>query len=358
MAPRTAPIGRAAEDLRSLARLGARKLLHRSNQVPRINGHRMRLSLGEGKRWREVKISTPHDLFDRFRSRKDLTVRVSGEQFVDGCRLGRGQLTAGHPGTTDAATRSMSTSTSGRLTLAAFALLTLASTAPSARAQGGSSPVPCTSRLPAPAVPSSFPAPLAPGTYAGAYADDFSALSARTRSYDEHPESVFSYCARNTAVYECLSYAADGTIRRNRQRSVLHGTAFAYQRQANDTLLLTNDHVAAWPSVTDSAHPVDGIPGGCKLVSQSLALVDNEHDDYPRDDVPVTVVVTDPAAGRRDLASPRAAADHPLEDRPQRRAARAERGRGSRISAGRVPRDEYREGHLRARSRRLRRLGS
>ena len=47
--------------------------------------------------------------------------------------------------------------------------------------------------------------------YASAYADDFSSLSARTRNYDDHPESVFSYCARNTAVYECLSYAADGS---------------------------------------------------------------------------------------------------------------------------------------------------
>jgi S1-C subfamily serine protease len=162
-----------------------------------------------------------------------------------------------------------------RLAWPALALLSVVSTAPAARAQAGPIPVPVE-------------------THAGAYADDFSALSARTRSYDDHPESVFSYCARNTAVYECLSYAADGTIRRTRQRSVLHGTAFAYQRQANDTLLLTNDHVAAWPSVTDSSHPVDGVPGGCKLVSQSLALVDNEHDDYPRDDAPVTVVVTDP----------------------------------------------------------------
>ncbi len=169
-------------------------------------------------------------------------------------------------------------STPGALALAALALASVAATAPAARAQTSSSPV-----------------PLGTETYAGAYADDFSALSARTRSYDDHPESVFSYCARNTAVYECLSYAADGTIRRNRQRSVLHGTAFAYQRQGNDTLLLTNDHVAAWPSVTDSAHSVDDVPVGCKLVSQSLALVDNEHDDYPRDDVPATVVVTDPA---------------------------------------------------------------
>ena len=133
-----------------------------------------------------------------------------------------------------------------------------------------------------------------PGTYSGSYADDFSSLSARTRDYDDHPESVFSYCARNTAVYECLSYAADGTIRRSRQRSVLHGTAFAYQRQGNDTLLLTNDHVAAWPSVTDASHLVEGVPPGCKLVSQALALVDNERDEYPRDDVSASAVVTDP----------------------------------------------------------------
>jgi S1-C subfamily serine protease len=188
-------------------------------------------------------------------------------------------------------------STSGRLALAALAWLILTATAPAA-------PTPA-------APPPAGSSPVSPGTYAGAYADDFSALSARTRSYDDHPDSVFSYCARNSAVYECLSYAANGTVRRNRQRSVLHGTAFAYQHQASDTLLLTNDHVAAWPSVTDSAHPVDGVPGGCKLVSQTLALVDNEHDDYPRDDVPVTVVVTDPAL---DVAILRAHA--PLQTMP------------------------------------------
>ncbi len=131
--------------------------------------------------------------------------------------------------------------------------------------------------------------------YSSAYSDDFSSLSTRTRDYDGHPESVFSYCARNTAVYECLSYGADGTVRRNRQKAVLHGTAFAYRRQANDTLLVTNEHVAAWPSVTDSIHGVDGVPAGCKLVSQTLALVDNEHDEYPRDDVATSVVVSDPA---------------------------------------------------------------
>jgi S1-C subfamily serine protease len=130
--------------------------------------------------------------------------------------------------------------------------------------------------------------------YSPAYANDFSALAPRAHDYDDHPEAVFSYCARSAAVYECLSYAPDGSIRRTRERALQHGTAFAYRRQGNDTLLLTNDHVAVWPSVTDAVHRVDGIPLGCKLVSQTTSLVDNEHDDYARDDVPATLAIADP----------------------------------------------------------------
>jgi serine protease Do len=128
----------------------------------------------------------------------------------------------------------------------------------------------------------------------GAYADDFSALSAAARDFDHHPEATFSYCTRNTAVYECLSYGSDGAVRRDRRRVVLHGTAFAYRKQDGDTLLLTNDHVAAWPAVTDNAHTIEGVPAGCKRVSEALALVDGEHDTFAGDDVPVTRVVTDP----------------------------------------------------------------
>ncbi len=128
----------------------------------------------------------------------------------------------------------------------------------------------------------------------GAYADDFAALTAQSRDFDRHPEATFSYCTRSSAVYECLSYGADATVHRERRKVVAHGTAFAYRRQGPDTLLLTNDHVAAWPAVTDAQHVVEGVPAGCKRVSESLALVDDEHDDYPRDDVSVTRVVTDP----------------------------------------------------------------
>jgi S1-C subfamily serine protease len=135
----------------------------------------------------------------------------------------------------------------------------------------------------------------APGAFcAGAYADELTILSNDARAFDRSPDGVFSYCTRNTATYECLSYGLDGAVRRERRKAVLHGTAFAYRKQGPDTLLLTNDHVAAWPAVTDAQHGVDGIPPGCKKTSESLALVDDEHDSYTHDDVPVTRVVTDP----------------------------------------------------------------
>ncbi len=154
------------------------------------------------------------------------------------------------------------------------------------------------------ALPARGAAPPAGPFCSGAYADELITLSADARAFDRGPEAVFSYCARNTATYECLSYGADGSMRRERRKAVLHGTAFAYRKQGADTLLLTNDHVAAWPAVTDAQHPLEGIPAGCKKVSESLALVDDEYDNYARDDVPVTRVVTDPQLDVAILKTP------------------------------------------------------
>jgi len=128
----------------------------------------------------------------------------------------------------------------------------------------------------------------------GAYADDFASLSPPARDFDGHPEAAFSYCTRNTAVYECLSYGPDGAVKRSRKKVALHGTAFAFKHQGADALLLTNDHVASWPLVTDTQHRVDDVPSGCKKVSESLTLVDDEHDSYGRDDIAVTRIATDP----------------------------------------------------------------
>ena len=137
---------------------------------------------------------------------------------------------------------------------------------------------------------------LKPNPYcAGEYADDFSVLAPTVREFEREPQAhSSSYCVRNTAVYECISYSSDGNVRRIRRKAVLHGTAFGYRALGGETLLLTNQHIAEWPPVTDEEHPIDDIPLGCKRVSDSLRIVDNEEDTYERDDVPLTRLVTDP----------------------------------------------------------------
>lgn len=126
----------------------------------------------------------------------------------------------------------------------------------------------------------------------GEYAEDLAQLAPKAR---ELQHQAYSFCVRNTVVYECLSYAADGTVRRTRRRGVQHGTAFAYKQDNGSTLLLTNEHVAEWPAVTPDAHTVDGVPPGCKRVSETIKIVDNENDAYEADDVPLQKVVADPA---------------------------------------------------------------
>jgi serine protease Do len=119
---------------------------------------------------------------------------------------------------------------------------------------------------------------------AGAYAEDLSALSPKAREAERHVTS-YVYAVRTTATYECVAYNADGDLHRTRTTSVAHGTAFGYRRDGDDTLLLTNEHVAEWPMIQN----------GCKRISDSLRIVDDDHDDYAADDIPLTRVVVDPA---------------------------------------------------------------
>lgn len=148
-----------------------------------------------------------------------------------------------------------------------------------------------------PTAPSAAPPPAPPreaGAYcAGEYADDLAALSPRAREFEE-TQKRFTFCIRTSAVYECPYYASDGSLRRVRKPVVAHGTGFGYRREGNDTLVVTNQHVSDWPAVTDDAHPVEGVPSGCKRVSDTLRVVDNEADAYARDDVPLARLVTDP----------------------------------------------------------------
>jgi S1-C subfamily serine protease len=125
----------------------------------------------------------------------------------------------------------------------------------------------------------------------GEYADSLLVLSQKTRDVEQEH---YSYCIRNTATYECLSYSADGNVRRSRRTAVSHGTGFGFRQDKGTTFLLTNNHVAEFPLVSDEGHPVGGVPMGCKRISDSLHIVDNESDSYDRDDILLTRVVSDP----------------------------------------------------------------
>lgn len=155
---------------------------------------------------------------------------------------------------------------------------------------------------PAPVPPTSRP------TCLGAYAEDLSAMSARATEREAAAPS-YSFAVRTAATYECVSYGSDSKLKRVTSTARAHGTAFGYRYDGKDTLLLTNEHVAAWPDVTDDEHAVDGVPSGCKRTSDSLSIVDNDRDDYTADDVPLTRVVVDPAL---DVAILRAHAKLPL----------------------------------------------
>ena len=118
----------------------------------------------------------------------------------------------------------------------------------------------------------------------GAYAEDLSALSPKAREAERHVTS-YVYAIRTTATYECVAYSADGNLHKTRSTNVAHGTAFGYRRDGNDTLLLTNEHVAEWPLLQN----------GCKRIAESLRIVDDDKDDYAADDIALTQVVVDPA---------------------------------------------------------------
>lgn len=142
------------------------------------------------------------------------------------------------------------------------------------------------------------PAPLSPPLGLpdrGDYADSFVPLTEQVRAYERQPENRYTYCIRNTATYDCVSYGSDGALRHQASRAVAHGTGFAYREEGGETYLLTNRHVVAWPSVTDATHAVEDVPAGCKLTGEAMKIVDNEDDDYAADDLPLSRVVADVA---------------------------------------------------------------
>ncbi len=130
---------------------------------------------------------------------------------------------------------------------------------------------------------------------AGDYSNDFAALSKSAAELTAKPESGFTYCVRVTATYECLSYAGDGNVKRAKRSITAHGTAFAYRKAGAETLLVTNQHVTEFPPVSDEEHPVEGVPVGCKRVSDSMKIVDSDKDNFESDDIALSRVVSDSA---------------------------------------------------------------
>jgi len=128
----------------------------------------------------------------------------------------------------------------------------------------------------------------------GEYADTLQQLPPRIRDIENGQRSEYTYLIRSSAKYECPYYGPDGKIRRKRLESVEHGTAFAYEVANGETFLLTNEHVAAWPDVTDLTHKVDGVPDGCKRVEDRQRIVHDEHDTYEPGQISLTRVAVDP----------------------------------------------------------------
>jgi hypothetical protein len=147
------------------------------------------------------------------------------------------------------------------------------------------------------------PSPLSANSCPGEYADNLSALAPKVRRLETQLAS-YTFCIRTTATYECPSYGVDGDLVHKRTQVVAHGTAFAYRRGGSGTLLLTNQHVADWPVVTDDDHTAEDVPPGCRRVSEELNIVENEADSYGRDDIPLARVVADPQLDIAVLTTP------------------------------------------------------
>ena len=138
---------------------------------------------------------------------------------------------------------------------------------------------------PARAQPRPPPEPACLGTYA----DDLGLQSAVSRKLDQ--STRYTYCVRTTAVYQCLSYDREGNVKKRRETVTAHGTAFGLRRVPGFTYLVTNEHVSEWPLVTEAA--TDEVPAGCKRVSSTIAIVEDEKDAYDADDIQLQRVVVD-----------------------------------------------------------------
>lgn len=139
----------------------------------------------------------------------------------------------------------------------------------------------------------------------GEFSDSLESGSARMRSIEQGPGATFTYLVRSTARYECPFFSPDGKLRRKRVDVTEHGTAFAYENQGEDTFLLTNEHVAVWPDVTEPRHKVEGVGDGCRKMDENLRIVHDEQDEYEPTQIELQRVAYDPKLDAAILKAPR-----------------------------------------------------
>jgi serine protease Do len=153
--------------------------------------------------------------------------------------------------------------------------------------------------------PAAHPAhpPLCAGDYADALPPEKAAAILDT------VKEPFVFAIRNTTTYEHVYYGRDGKLRRAYLRSVVHGTGFAYRVVNGETQLVTNEHVASQPDVTDEEHAVENVPTGAKKVREQLKIVRDETDDYEPGHVVLTKLLSDAQA---DIAVLKARKQLPL----------------------------------------------
>jgi serine protease Do len=165
--------------------------------------------------------------------------------------------------------------------------LVVAQAVPAAKpkATGKTAAPPAAKPVPAKAVP-------VPPLCNGDYADTLPAEKAN--AILDAAKDPFVFAIRNTTTYEHVYYGREGKLRRAYLRSVLHGTGFSYRIVNGETQIVTNEHVASQPEVTDDEHPVEGIPTGSKKVREQLKIVHDEADDYEPGHVPLTRLLSDP----------------------------------------------------------------
>jgi serine protease Do len=145
--------------------------------------------------------------------------------------------------------------------------------------------------------PAAAPATVAPQKAPLCQADYADAVPAAAASQVlDGVREQFVFAIRNTATYEHVYYGRDGKLRRGYVRSVVHGTGFAYRVREGETLIVTNQHVAERPEVTDDEHAVDGVPTGSKKVREQLKIVRSEDDDYEPGHVALARVLSDAPA--------------------------------------------------------------